>query len=119
MPKTSHFGLFWPLHKKMTKMACFGHKTSNFDQQPPKYHKTTSYFYDKEEKTRQKIWSHGTPSRSVGPLSFKRSIGIALLFISKLELLIRKTKCRQMQVLFISPRSWKKTTDLVPYNLLI
>ena len=60
MPKTSHFGLFWPLHKKMTKMACFWHKTSNFDQQPPKYHKTTSYFYDKRKFLRPKIWSLGT-----------------------------------------------------------
>ena len=44
----------------MTKLACFWHKTSNFDQQPPKYHKITSYFYDKRKILRPKIWSLGT-----------------------------------------------------------
>ena len=44
----------------MTKLACFWHKTSNFDQQPPKYHKITSYFYDKRKFLRPKIWSLGT-----------------------------------------------------------
>ena len=44
----------------MAKLACFWHKTSNFDQQPPKYHKTTSYFYDNRKFLRPKIWSLGT-----------------------------------------------------------
>ena len=41
-------------------MTCFWHKTSNFDQQSPKYHKITSYYYDKRKFLRPKIWSLGT-----------------------------------------------------------
>ena len=41
-------------------MTCFGHKTSNFDQQPPKPHKITSYFYEKRKFLRKIFWSLGT-----------------------------------------------------------
>ena len=44
----------------MAKLACFWHKTSDFDQQTQKCHKITCYFDDKRKILRPKIWSLGT-----------------------------------------------------------